>query len=198
MSRAIQTLRTVRTAIYRLPWFLNPVQVPRQLRARRRLRNADQPLHLHLGCGKRRMRGYINIDQHASGATDYVGDILELPVAPETVERIETYHVIEHLPHRLAPVAVERWHQWLEPGGVLVMECPDFDQGVRDYLDGAEERIFSIYGHQRFDGDAHLFGYNEARLVKLCTDAGFRKAEIVPPQDYHAASEPCLRIEATK
>jgi len=42
----------------------------------------------------------------------------------------------------------------LQPGGELVLELPDFDAGVREYLEGNEERLYSIYGRQRFPGDA--------------------------------------------
>ena len=52
----------------------------------------------------------------------------------------------------------------LKPGGVLIIECPNFDQAVKDYLQGNEDRIDNIFGLQRFEGDTHYCGYNFKRL----------------------------------
>jgi hypothetical protein len=68
---------------------------------------------------------------------------------------------------------------------------------MREYLAGNPERLFSVYGRQRFPGDAHHWGYTAASLTQLLREAGFAEVAVVPPQDYHAADEPCLRVEAS-
>ncbi len=79
-----------------------------------------------------------------------------------------------------------------------MIECPDFDGAVRDYLAGDESRIDNIFGLQRFDGDTHRFGYNVGRLTRLLSEAGFSQITPAEPQDYHKDLEPCLRIEARR
>jgi predicted SAM-dependent methyltransferase len=181
-----------------IPPALNPRSALRQRRARREMRGAAGDLQLHLGCGAQHKDGFINIDMKITPATDYVGSIAKLPCACESVSRIESYHVIEHIPHPVAQDVVAEWARVLKPGGTMVMECPDFDEDVRKYLAGDEEMLGSIYGWQRYDGDTHYYGYNQARLTALLTHAGFSQVRFGEPEDYHARTEPCLRVEAVK
>jgi predicted SAM-dependent methyltransferase len=155
-------------------------------------------LKLHLGCGERYIDGYINIDLRKTVATDLVCDIRKLPYRSNSIEIIETYHVIEHIPKRDLIKAFKEWHRILYSGGKLIVECPDFDRAIKEYLNGNDERLYSIYGRQRFPGDSHYWGYNSARLRKSLEEIGFTEVIEREPQDYHKDHEPCLRIEATK
>jgi hypothetical protein len=170
----------------------------RQLSWQRRLRSPEAPLRLHLGCGQKRLDGYVNIDHNLSPATDFVWDITNLPCSPNTVERIETYHVIEHIPLPMVRPALARWLSILKPGGILVAECPDFRRDCEDFLAGNYERIYSVFGRQRFNGDAHFFGYTEQSLCDLLISTGFSSTAAMPPSDYHSNTEPCIRVEAIK
>jgi len=158
----------------------------------------DKPLKLHLGCGDRRIEGYINIDCRKTTATDVVLDIRRLPYSDDLAILIEAYHVIEHIPRNGLPNVLKEWHRVLAPNGKLIIECPDFDKDAREYLDGNEARLDSIFGLQRFVGDIHLFGYNFRRLNGLLEKAGFREIVQATPQDYHSQNEPCLRVECIK
>jgi SAM-dependent methyltransferase len=155
-------------------------------------------LKLHLGCGDRHFEDYVNVDRRKTRVTDLVCDIRKLPYPDNSVELIETYHVIEHLPRHDLPKALETWHRILMPGGKLIIECPDFDEAVKEYMEGNEKRIDNIFGLQRFSGDAHLFGYNLKRLEKLLEAAVFKDIKQSEPQDNHTKDEPCLRVECVK
>lgn len=133
-----------------------------------------------------------------TGATDYVCDIMNLPYPDGLVDRIETYHVIEHIQRKNVIKALEEWQRVLKPGGVLIIECPNFDQAVKDYLQGNEDRLNNIFGLQRFEGDTHLFGYNFRRLKLMLENANFSDILEREPQDYHTKDEPCLRVESVK
>jgi predicted SAM-dependent methyltransferase len=154
-------------------------------------------LRLHLGCGQKRLEGFVNIDRNRSPATDYVGDIARLPCRPGSVERIETYHVIEHIPVTVVDDVLAAWRRMLRPGGVLVVECPDLEADLRELQAGNEERMYSIFGRQRFPGDAHHWGYSERSLRERLERLGFVDVVARPATDYHAASEPCLHLEAS-
>ncbi len=159
---------------------------------------SDGEIKLHLGCGKNHLEGYINIDSRETSATDLECDIVWLPFNDNTVELVETYHVIEHLPRHDLPRALKEWFRVLKKDGKLVIECPDFDNAVREYLEGNVDRIDNIFGLQRFPGDTHMFGYNFMRLEKHLVKCGFRKVQQCEPQDYLKDLEPCLRVEAYK
>lgn len=158
----------------------------------------EKKLKLHLGCGKRPINNYVNIDARKTTATDLVCSVIKLPYPDESVEIIETYHVIEHLPRHDLPVALSEWRRLLVDGGRLIIECPDFDRAVKEYVDGNESRIDNIFGLQRYEGDYHLFGYNYKRLKELLEHAGFREIIQKDPTDYHVQSEPCMRVESIK
>ncbi len=124
--------------------------------------------------------------------------IKKLPYPDGSADAIELYHVIEHLPRHDLPVALGEWNRVLRPGGKLIIECPDFDVAVKEYVTGNEKRLDNIFGLQRFPGDVHFFGYNFRRLKTLLEDAGFVAIEQREPRDYHTKDEPCLRVEASK
>jgi predicted SAM-dependent methyltransferase len=155
-------------------------------------------LKLHIGCGTRHFDGYVNIDFRKTRSTDLVCDIRKLPYPDNSVTLIETYHVIEHLPRHDFPKALKEWQRVLVTGGKLVIECPDFDEVIREYVQGNKKRIDNIFGRQRFAGDAHLFGYNFDRLKNLLEEGGFDDVQNAKPKDYHIMDEPCLRVECIK
>ncbi len=158
----------------------------------------SHPLKLHLGCGDQYFEGYVNIDFRKTPATDVVCGIKKLPYPDASADAIELYHVIEHLPRHDLPVALGEWNRVLRPGGKLIIECPDFDVAVKEYVTGNEKRLDNLFGLQRFPGDVHFFGYNFRRLKTLLEDAGFVAIEQREPRDYHTKDEPCLRVEASK
>lgn len=156
------------------------------------------PWNLHLGCGKNRLAGFVNIDVIATPATDLVCDARRLPLVAGSVARIETYHMIEHLSRHGFVEALFEWNRVLTEGGDLVIECPDFEATVRDYVAGRKFRINNIFGLQRHPGDFHRFGYDAATLQELLEMTGFGGCVAEAPTDYHAADEPSLRVRAVK
>jgi predicted SAM-dependent methyltransferase len=169
-----------------------------KLKYKLRINNKKATLQLHLGCGDRHFERYINIDRRKTRATDLVCDIRKLPYPDNSVKLIETYHAIEHLPRHDLPKALKEWHRILMPGGKLIIECPNFDEIVKRYLEGEEEWLDGIFGFQRFPGDVHLFGYNFKRLENLLEEASFMNIQRREPQDYHAKEWPCIRVECVK
>jgi len=157
-----------------------------------------KPLNLHLGCGQRHLDGFLNIDIIPSPAVDLLCDSRRLPLPSGCVSRIETYHMIEHLPRHDFFEALFEWNRVLEEGGLLIIECPDFDTTVREYVDGKKFRINNIFGLQRHPGDYHLFGYTFENIEAILNKLGFREIRQESPTDYHASDEPSLRITAMK
>lgn len=173
---------------------------------------------LHLGCGTVHLDGYVNMDVVETPAVDLLGDIRQLPYEDNSIEVIESYHVLEHMPVCLhanidsnygpkygALISVlEEWRRVLKENGRLVIEMPDLDRVVEEYrtADEAkkEELLLSIYGSWRNENDAdhHRWGANETRLRYILEKAGFRNIEFKEPQDYHVQTSPCLRVEAIK
>ncbi|MDT8286029.1 MAG: methyltransferase domain-containing protein [Elusimicrobiales bacterium] len=166
--------------------------------ARFRYRRA-RGLKLNLGCGERRRDGYLNADIVRSGAADIRLDISSpLPFPDNSADAIEAYHLLEHLPRRKTAAVLKDWIRVLAPGGKLVVECPDLDAAMGRCLSGDAAGLDGIYGLQRYPGDTHFFGYNFPRLKRMLEEAGGRSVNLKPASDYHATSEPCIRVECTK
>ena len=98
-------------------------------------------MKLHLGCGETYLEGYQNIDYLPSkhtvqtkGRADEYADIRELAYAPASVEEIRLHHVFEHFTRPVALALLTAWNAWLEPGGTLRIEVPDFDRTARRVL----------------------------------------------------------------
>jgi predicted SAM-dependent methyltransferase len=106
--------------------------------------------------------------------------------------------MIEHISHTKAIKTLTDWHRVLSPGGKLILECPNFDVAVQEYLGGNEDRLLNIFGRQRFYGDAHLYGYNPQRLIRILKEIGFEGIVESHPQSSQALDEPSFRVECKK
>lgn len=162
-------------------------------------------IKLHLGCGGIHKEGYINVDIRKTVATDIEDDCRVLnDVLVNSVELIESYHLIEHLPrpgsqyHQGFDIVLKRWYKLLKFKGKLIIECPDFDAVVAGYIKGITERKDNIFGLDRFRGDVHHWGYGFKDLKELLEAAGFVNVVRREPTDYHKDLEPCMRVECNK
>ena len=140
----------------------------------------------------------MNIDWRKTGATDFVFDIRKLPFPDRCAETIETYHVIEHIPRNEMDEVLREWRRVLIDDGEMIIECPDFDEIVREYLQGEEERIDGVFGQQLYKGDTHYFGYNFERLARILEANGFDRIIRGEPQDERARDCPCIRVECRR
>lgn len=175
----------------------HPLRAVRQIYYWHSLKFSKEPIQLHIGCGQRRLNGFINIDRNHSAATDFVSDTIQLPCNNNSVDRIETYHVIEHIPQPVVGIVLAEWRRVLKVGGRLIIECPDFDEVVKRYTEGNKEMLFSIFGRHRFPGDEHTWGYSPKSLQEFVEHEGFA-CTLHPPTDYHKDAEPCMRVECVK
>ncbi|MFQ5787212.1 MAG: methyltransferase domain-containing protein, partial [Thermodesulfobacteriota bacterium] len=158
----------------------------------------QKDVRLHLGCGSKHFDGYVNVDIWITDATDIICDIAHLPWPDNSVYIIESYHVIEHISHTRIMQTLAEWHRVLKPDGVLILECPHFDEAVKEYLTGNEDRLINIFGRQRSYGDAHLYGYNHSRLISILEEIGFKGCVKASPQSSQSLDEPSLRVECKK
>lgn len=157
-------------------------------------------MRLHIGCGKVRLMGYLNIDLYDGDEHIDCSNILESKKEWEgKVEEIVGYHVFEHFPYKDAKRAMKQYYQLLKDGGKLVLEMPDMELIAQMYLDNPDElTCMYMWGNQSEPGQFHYWGWDKRTLLKLAKDCGFRDVYFPDPIDYHKNERPCLRLEATK
>jgi hypothetical protein len=145
-----------------------------------------ESLKLHLGCGERYLRGYRNIDFPPSEHTvqidikvDEYADIRELVYPRASVKEVRLHHVFEHFPRAGALALLTAWNAWLEPGGTLRIEVPDFDRTAKRVLSSRTSEkmrgvaLRHIFGSQEAPWALHLEGWSGKRLERTANAFGF-------------------------
>ncbi len=141
------------------------------------------PLHLHLGCGKRYIPGFIHIDLDDFPHIDHRSRIDRLPMfADETVDLIYCCHGPEYFDRGQAHEALCEWRRVLKKGGILRLAVPDFSALVSVYATtgNLNDILGPLYGRMVIhaeQGDTviyHRTTYDYQSLEELCLAVGFR------------------------
>ena len=94
--------------------------------------SSSLPLSLNIGCGTRKLDGWINID--IDGEPDLCIDVREgLPFEDASVGLIFNEHFIEHISQLQGIEFLRECRRTLIPGGTLRIATPDLDGIVEDY-----------------------------------------------------------------
>lgn len=156
-------------------------------------------MKLHIGCGSRKFPDYVNVDVRQEVEPDACWDITKAwPVEDGSCEHVVSYHVLEHLTKEEALHVLRESHRVLKTGGLLVIECPNVKETARQFVEGNDYRINNLYGLQRNPFDFHRYGYWPTQMQRDMPTWGFKITKLGPGTDYHAAQEPCMRVEAVK
>jgi len=176
------------------------------VRLRARLKSSSGGLtprcrRLHLGCGRRLVTGFVNVDVTGS---DYDIDISSgrLPWLDGSFDTIVSQQVIEHLEleSELLPLLSELTRV-LVPGGDAWLACPDMERICRSYLaDGGRalladrqkrwpgftlnglptQQMMNVLFHQAGE---HVNLFDFPLLRHLLLESGFAKVERVSETD---------------
>ena len=80
-------------------------------------------MKLNLGCGRKPLPGYVNVDRTTWDGVDYVLDAAHLPDDwASSFEEVRADHILEHVVD--FPAVWQEMHRVLRPGGLLNVEVP--------------------------------------------------------------------------
>jgi predicted SAM-dependent methyltransferase len=116
---------------------------------------------LHVGCGNRRVAGWLNVDVIGS---EYDVDLARrLPWREDSFDTLVSQHVIEHLElfSELMPLLRE-FRRVLRSGASVWLSCPDMEKVCRAYAGGGLGKL--LEDRQRRD-DYSLQGAPVSQLV---------------------------------
>jgi len=156
-------------------------------------------MKLHLGCGKRKLEGWLNCDLHDS---DLDFDIRVLPFDDDSADEIMAIHVCEHFyKHDLLGVLTE-WHRVLKPNGKISLELPCLDRVLTHFMRGGQENmtLWPLYGdpntHKDGEPALHKWCWSKKAFKDMLEHAGFKDITEETPH-YHVPSRD-MRFVATK
>lgn len=164
-------------------------------------------LRLYVGCGKRRLPGYLGIDIEHRAAADIVAPADRIPLQDGCAKEVLAVHLIEHLIPWEVPQTLAEWARLLAPGGLLVIEAPDLMKCCRNILEGRQGKkpnqlgLWGLYGQDtlRDERMLHKWAYTFGTLAPLVREAGF--VDIVEKETaFHATGRGVrdFRLEAAR
>lgn len=122
-----------------------------------------EDLRLNLGSGRKRYKGFINVDKQPLPETDMIWDLEKTPMPFETdsVSEVICEHVLEHITG-FVPL-MEDIHRVCRPGAVIKVMVPYFRyEGA--FRDPTHVRFFSEHSFDYFcNGHSHNY-YSRARF----------------------------------
>ncbi len=150
--------------------------MPFRFRRRRRAAATPRPLRLHVGAGRERLEGWLNLDIQDLPGVDVVADVTE-GLHFHDVEAIYAEHFLEHLRIDRAIDFLVECHRVLVPGGWLRLSTPNLDWvWLTHYATAApaEEKERRALGTNRaFHGWRHQFLWNRELLGRALGACGF-------------------------
>jgi predicted SAM-dependent methyltransferase len=145
-------------------------------------------LRLHLGCGKRKLPGWVGVDSRNDVGADVVADVRYLDHwASGEVAAIYACHVLEHIPRPDVLPTLREWRRVLKPGGVLYVAVPDFERlaAMHSYHKIPLWRLIGpICGRQDYPANTHYSVYDYHYLAWLLTEAGYHTVDRWSPEDW--------------
>ena len=87
-----------------------------------------EQIKLNLGTGKRKLEGYVNIDNRPEVDPDVVCDVIEgLPYHDNSINEVRAFDFLEHIPLGKTIKAIEDIYRVLKPGGFFEHFTPSTD-----------------------------------------------------------------------
>jgi predicted SAM-dependent methyltransferase len=167
--------------------------------------NESEGWRLNVGCGSVKKEGYLNVDVDPSVKPDLILSLDEtLPFLSGVFERVEAYHVVEHVYPWMALDVLKDFLRILKPGGKLAIECPNIESAC-SWLSGnphydwdSQMGMWAIYGdpNSRNPFYMHKWGYTPVTLSQILREAGFIGVQREPPETHVPSRD--FRIVATK
>lgn len=137
---------------------------------------------LHIGCGAKRIHGWVNADAVARPGLDAVIDLHAMRLPAATFACIYGSHVLEHCWAGDTPRILSELLEALQPGGTLRLSVPDLRLVVANCVEsevyGGEGSALSVlyggsYSVRDNPADLHRQAFWRERLERLLLDAGF-------------------------
>lgn len=147
-------------------------------------------MKLHLGCGKRYLKGYIHVDIAEFEHIDYQLPIDDLSTFKDnTAEEIYASHVLEYFDRNDVINVLTEWKRVLKPSGVLRLAVPNFPKLVEVYQSSKDlsSILGPLYGKWDIGNQEFIYHktvYDENSLKNVLEEVGFKNIKIWDWQEF--------------
>ena len=141
-------------------------------------------IKLHLGCGKRNIPGFINVDLANYKHIHYKRPVDDLSIFKnDSVDLIYASHVFEYFDRLQTKKVLREWKRVLTKGGILRIAIPDFENIVKVYLKYGRDLdhkgiLGPLFGRWEIPGADkivyHKTTYDFKSIKKLLGENGFK------------------------
>lgn len=131
---------------------------------------------LEIGSGKMPHKDYDTIDIESYAHPDHCGDFRTMNF--NDIDEIRSHHLLEHFSRNEALNILDLWHDWLKPGGLLIVETPDFEGICRDFAKDPYWMARHAYGSQEREWAFHRDAWYEAKFKEILPKHGFEILDI--------------------
>lgn len=138
----------------------------------------DNLIKLHIGCGNKKIKRFINIDSRDLPWVDIVADASNLPMFEKgTVDLIYCSHILEHFGRHEYLDVLRHWISLLKRGGALRISVPNFEAIVKHYLENKDlsKLVGLLYGGQTYPENYHYYTWDFQSLKKDLEGLGMSK-----------------------
>jgi predicted SAM-dependent methyltransferase len=161
---------------------------------RLRFEPSATPIYLNVGCGPKKIAGFVNIDHNVLRQPDLWLDIRnKLPFPDGTVDAIYFCHVLEHIRHEDALALCREYFRALKPGHGIRIVTPDLRKAAEAFLRG-DTAWFSDHPEKRTSvggrfvnymlcSGQHVDMYDATWMTELLEAAGFVRVKEVKPAE---------------
>ena len=139
-------------------------------------------MKLHLGCWRRNIPGFINVDLCDLPHIHHKSSIDDLSMfEDESADLIYSSHSFEYFDRCEAIEVLNEWRRVLKPGGVLRLAVPDFEKLIQVYkiTNELEKILGPLFGRMEIDTEDgtrimyHKTTYTFDSLKKILEENGF-------------------------
>ena len=116
---------------------------------------APEPLRVNLGCGGRRLPGFLGVDRYPAPAVDLRADLTRgLPFADSAIDEVLLDNVIEHIAD--IPALMQELHRVCRDGAEILIRTPHFTS-LSSWRDPTHVHHLSYFSMDHFEreGVAH-------------------------------------------
>ena len=146
-----------------------------------------ETIKLHLGCGTKKLPGWVNIDSVEGLKPDLIHDItLPLPYQNQTVDEILAEDLLEHFDKYMRFVVFGEWARVLKIGGTATIQVPNFKKILFRYFKfGYDNFVDFIFGENLWESRIyighfgnHKWGYSQKTLKEFVGVFGIESVDV--------------------